>query len=976
MAKTDLSFLDLVLPDVGIYIVAPFINRGEADPVAYQIFTYDKRNLANETYRQDARRDQTLYFSTASVVAEAGGNRHKNFLAKQCFHIDIDVGHHGFVSTQAEAIHELYRLCEEIGLPPPSVLVSSGYGVHAYWSLRVAYTASGIQRWQQLANGLVKAAGQITPRITKDVSKWADRTALLRLPGTRNKKQAQWQTVQEIGGTYRQYAQHEFDVLAEFEPQLPAVRTASAKRDVPLVDGDMLKEQCAVIRALAEARGDFGYKAWRDLIHLSHHTTQGVEWAHELSLGPRYNGDGVNRVYDYYAERHGTGEYNPPLCTTLCADAGMKHGEACVTCPLFLAGKSPLALPSAAPIEATISADVSELHALAQPSLDLPVVLTERIAKESATYHLTTNGGLGWTPEQQTEDDRGGHIFSHAWWCLARSDEGGVTYYDLARVMSVADERGLDGVARIAPSDVDVVRVRGDIFTEPKMLAKGLAAVGIHIEDAKSTQVRRHAYNYACLTRHECTTVRDAANSFGWQPDGRFVLGMGAFRKDGAIVPYSLSAEMRTLDKRTKVASGAINKNASLLGVYAALQDFASHASPLGKALLLAALSTPLYRLVDLPGYVILLAGPGGKGKTSLQRLLSCIYGQPSENMITAQDTVRSWALTIGMYNSLPVTFDEFTFAGKSGREDASEKDKDEFIYLITQGRTKQVSSSDQKRMGGLDRWATLCVASSNWDYVASLVARDYTNRCDAILARMSQVPVTSGIMPLQDWVRVEKAFIDNHGMIGAKFVAQLITHMDDIMPSLEAQFTALMAGRPTEARFKMKALTAIMVAQRVLKVDGIADFGLTADEVASLLELDRLNPLRSATSQWNRGSVTDDGSECNTDLIDLVLQMKQNDLLHYQEKSAGAYVPVALAAPPRKVFGTAVERMDGTIVYTLSKQLLLSDRELSSHAALASIVGSADSIRAALTQGGPEVECLRIERRKSGVVVSATGGP
>ena len=963
----DREFAELVLPAVGHYAVGTFTKTVQGETIPVFRFTTDVASFVALSRQQDTKLNNTVYFGTASLLTN-DGNRLKDLCAKQCFHVDIDVGYPGFVQTQQEAIADLYRLCDVAMIPPPSIVVSSGYGVHAYWSLTYAFTTKDIQQWQQLANGLRNAAIEHTPKIAKDTSKWTSRTALLRLPGTTNKKQSSGVPVEIIGGTFERYPRYYFEPLKRYEPEEPIIRQPG-KREIAQLSGEALKATCAVIRDLSLRGGDFGYYAWRDLIHYSHHLTDGVQWAHDMSKGDRYDADGTDRLYDYYVERYEAGDYRPSRCTTLCASAGLQHEDICRRCPLFMAGKTPLHLSAARPLAPTAVTDVAVLPLLSQRNIDLPTFIGAPIENTNSEYLLRNDAVLVRRPIRPDENDKGGDLFSNAWWVEGKFDDNNITYYEIATVEDVEETRE-DGLHAFVPRRIRYTKTRGDTFAEPRALPKGLALAGVRVSGTSRAD-REHAWNYAMVAVEHCRTISVTASSFGWQADGRFVLGKGAFNADGGIEAIALSGLLKEKDNETrKLATHAVNQLSSELGVIAAVKSYNDHASPLGKALFLAALSAPLYDLVGLDGYTILLYGEGGKGKTSLQRLFSCLYGAPDAGMIRGTDTLASWDATRGLYKSLPVTFDEFTNAGKGTKSLPDEADKDHFIMTTSEGRSKKVGAPDQRQRGGSETWATLVIGSSNTDYVNSVNARLFDARADAILARFSQINISEGVIERAHWSGVETLFEQNHGLIGAKFMTFVAPNKEDIKERLRSLTDIGSQNVAQEARFRVKALSCAYIAQDILKAQGLADFGLKLQDLGRLLELHRLDPSRIGGNEWNRRAVDDTGSDANIRILRTIIHTLSNRLVKYVERSPNQFLPSGLPVMNGTVAGTNTKMLNGDTVYALSTDEIMRSPLLKEFAAvMPGVLKALPQALTALTEDGVAIPCVLIRARNGSIV-------
>jgi hypothetical protein len=127
------------------------------------------------------------YFACASFKT-AATRKGDNAVGAFSFWVDIDCGAAKAAKgdgypTQADALRALKMFCEKAGLPLPPVVVSSGYGLHVYWSVGVFVPAD---RWRKLAKKLKALAARHGFRA--DPSRTADIASVLRVPATLNYK--------------------------------------------------------------------------------------------------------------------------------------------------------------------------------------------------------------------------------------------------------------------------------------------------------------------------------------------------------------------------------------------------------------------------------------------------------------------------------------------------------------------------------------------------------------------------------------------------------------------------------------------------------------------------------------------------------------------------------------------------------------------------------------------------------------------
>jgi len=95
--------------------------------------------------------------------------------------IDLDLNDDVYVGKN-EAIWEMDRLAESGSIPPPSMVIDSGRGLHAYWIINNA-PYGALQTWQELQDYLYYQLRHLGSDL-----KATDAARVLRLPGTVNSR--------------------------------------------------------------------------------------------------------------------------------------------------------------------------------------------------------------------------------------------------------------------------------------------------------------------------------------------------------------------------------------------------------------------------------------------------------------------------------------------------------------------------------------------------------------------------------------------------------------------------------------------------------------------------------------------------------------------------------------------------------------------------------------------------------------------
>jgi hypothetical protein len=139
---------------------------------------------------------------TAEEKTSKKGNKYlapirnqKNVTALKSLYLDIDfkTGDHGYENAH-DAVVALTLFIKATGLPPPSIIVKSGGGLHVHFCLSQPLAR---EEWQPLALALAEAGKRHDLKADYQVT--IDSARLLRIPGTENNKQDTPRAVTLVG---------------------------------------------------------------------------------------------------------------------------------------------------------------------------------------------------------------------------------------------------------------------------------------------------------------------------------------------------------------------------------------------------------------------------------------------------------------------------------------------------------------------------------------------------------------------------------------------------------------------------------------------------------------------------------------------------------------------------------------------------------------------------------------------------------
>jgi hypothetical protein len=243
-----------------------------------------------------------------------------------------------------EDFGSLQAFMDDIGLPPPSALVHSGNGLHAYWLLNVAMSAHEAQpAHRRFQRAIIELA--------REKRRWkfdntADLARVLRYPGTWNRKMNIVRPVQLVSANPDlRYSPFELDDwVMKAHPRTAAFDAAIITNKLNTTDHndrrnaadfDAIKSNCFVV-------GD-----WVTRMAAGVHLPE-PEWHHFLSIaGACADGETIARNLSVLDDRFNEAQFatymgrrSPPhKCTTIQLTCG---AENCADCPLMDQGRSPV----------------------------------------------------------------------------------------------------------------------------------------------------------------------------------------------------------------------------------------------------------------------------------------------------------------------------------------------------------------------------------------------------------------------------------------------------------------------------------------------------------------------------------------------------------------------------------------------------------------------------------------------------------
>lgn len=842
---TTTEFLRDVLPATGWhYVLIPKPRRDNPNAIWWFHDPVTDLDDLSLLARHHSKNGVDVYFSLASFQQDRYWDEHKqktryrtheNVDQLKAFWLDLDCGPGKDYPSQKAAFTSLFHACQTIGLPRPTWTVSSGNGLHVYWTLPepIAHSA-----WKPTAAALetvLQWAG-----VEPDQSRTKDISSVLRVPGTQNWKDADDPKPVKIIEAASLREPIDFKVFKEtLKETLEANgltakavaklrgRSTASKRSAPEEDGlnsdlsagvpqkpafpdcdpEKMANRCQVFQSMRDSKGAFQDEPlW--------YATLGV-----LSRETVVNGEAVAKDWsssfsdfdeDEFSEKFAQAreQFNGP---TRCDRFRDISGGLCDGCELKVS--SPIQL----------GADVSQATQ-DQAGEVIPPMLP---GMERDYAYDPSKGGL-YRKHDEAEDQ----LFCSAF----------------PRIAAIYKDQDGEHWARV------ITRVRPGVDEEADIRISAISAGGVTLQTALGARAGIVTHNPNELTRYMKTWYDTMRNNQslgalyrqqGWQKDGSFLLGQNRiYRTDDGTV----GAELAPLSKALQTAADAHEPRGDLeTNVELIDQIYNRPGMEAYQFALLASLGSVLVPLahegwVGLP--LALWSPKSGGGKTTVCKAGMSFWGNPNANgQMAYSEGATEYALftMFGERHHIPAMVDETT------NWDA--KRSSSFLYQAASGLAKMQGAAD----GGLRdnstrNWQSIIYTTANRSLISTMV----TSLANAgpMIARIFEIrmpPINLDPGDRKLIHRLEK----HHGLIGRQFVEYIVKHrekVEDRLTKLIERFQQYESD--TDARFWILTAACTVLAGLIAKKLGLVDFDINALERFAKRQLQTLRATVSESEE------------------------------------------------------------------------------------------------------------------------------
>lgn len=811
------DFLHRIWPEHGLYVIARLTPKGFRHQVcdtigeaAVYTGSFDASGVA--TYMAcGVYREREVLVPQADGTMKRRVRVHANVRALKCFWMDLDVdpADPKKFPSQHEALNALIEFCEATALPLP-MIVSSGGGIHIYWTLDHEVLP---ETWKQTADGLKGLA--VAHGFKTDGACTGDMARVLRPVGTANRKNPadpRWvELIRDAPpldySTFQSQVASALKAAGVKPPEgvrqqvgaTEGVNQAFAvQREFPPCSAIKVADRCAQLARMRDTRGVVSEPHWYAAIQLMCHATEGDVLIHQWSAGhARYSEAETNAKI---AQVRGQA-----LGPTLCATFADRNPGGCDGCPFNGKISSPVQLGA---------------QIVSAPAPVISVQVADRVIEVT----------LPMPPAPFTRGEKGG-IYT---------EDDGITSkiyeYDCFPTELAYDEQ----------LGYETMRVRHwlpqegwrECVLQSSLLARPVDFEGKlrdqHIQPLIRNKMAMYFDAYLRKIRQDAR-LRKLFRAQGWKTDDtEFVLGDRLYRK-GEVVQAGFSAGARGFLEHIRT-QGSLARWRDVTCIFNE-PGLEPHAF-----MLLTAFAAPLLKLDARQGFTVSAMGDSGVGKSTMGKFVASVYGHPDLTWIKRNDTPLARLQRLGAYYSLPVYMDEITTIAP--------KELRDLVYTVSTGKGRDSMKADYTLREGAE-WATILITSTNDSLQSKLQLEKAHAEAESMRLfefRMPRVPAFTEVAGI-----IHGVLAENYGVAGSKYIEHVVNNRDFIKNDL-GRFMAETErgfGMDPKERFWSQAVAFTLYGGRIARELGLIEF-----------DPERLRPWLLRETQRMRGTVSESAAD------------------------------------------------------------------------------------------------------------------
>lgn len=657
----------------------------------------------------------------------------KNAVALKSLFLDIDCKDEKGYPDQKSAVAALADFLKKSEMPRPTLVVSSGNGLHVYWTVNRPLTP---EEWRPRAFALAEATKQLG--LKADTQCTIDSARILRVPDTFNRKGKEPKAVRLVGARIpNDYDLEVIDkALAPFmmtmTPGLSQKVTSAVsvndelsagitKNKVPPADVDALGAACPFVKNALDTGGkDLGNPLWNLTTLIGAFCENGREAAHRMAKGhPDYQEETTDQLFDRKVRTKEEQGLGWPHCQTISGSGSLE----CMGCPHKTKGRTPFHFiaPPAPPPPTPTTKDWD----LPQGYIRDPDKFVQKvIVNQDGTTDLVPviNYPL-YNPWLQDEP-----------WTLnfttiihdGKPKQIKVPYSDAMAQGGCRATLGPQGMV-----------LRGGRSSQ--MFEEFMASWMEKLQSVKNVVVQSTPFGWQVNKQGDIDGFTFQEH---WTPNGSSPAAVGdpyiasMYTPRGKIEPWIDAAKLVTSQRKPGL-----------------------------DAILASSFGAPLIKFIGQEGVMLSTwSSESGIGKTTAMLTACAVWGDPVKSKMGLTDTSMSTTNRMSQLKVLPMYWDELK----------TEDDTKKFVNLVFQlssGRDRARMTSDIKQRD-TGSWKTLLISASNESLIDYVIGR--TKMSLAGIYRVFEYEISGkineGLVETAEADRIMGKLNDNYGYVGLEY--------------------------------------------------------------------------------------------------------------------------------------------------------------------------------------------------------------
>ena len=863
------NFLSTILPEEGLgwYCIGSY--KKKTTPITHFVQTIAEAEVLIQDLL-DKKKD--VYFGCSKFITNEN-RKAINAGWQKSFWLDLDCGESyadekkGY-RTQAEALTDVKRLCAELHLPKPNV-INSGNGLHIHWVMDHALEK---EEWSKTCEYWKRQLKRLN--IIADPSKITDVAAVLRVPNTLNfKSEPPLDVKWVVQSPAMDYEDFRAKVMQGIEIELDLTKAPRRPMDETTrkllgnkvtMFTDIMKEggQCAQLNYAYRNQDTIDYNQWRGALSIAQFCEDRDEAIHRMSdKHPEYSyQDTINKANDIGGPYH---------CTTL----ENNNPGYCEGCQYKGKITSPIS------INAKIAKATEKDNVVTLISAEIDAEVTYKIPEFPYPYFRGRNGGVyrqGFTSEDGEEVEKDKLIFKHDFYIVKRMEDP-----ELGDMVWMRVHMPKDGVREFACSNQALMT--SDEFK------KTVSKYGVIGNANEMKNIMDYITTFAKDLQDRETTEK-MRTQFGWcDNDSKFIVGDREI--SATEIVYSPPSNTTLPFVSWFKPKGTLDEWKRVVKAY-------SRPGQEARAFMFfVGLGAPLLKFTNQKGLIFSLTeSESGTGKTTIQRVINSIWGNPTDIMLIAGDTLKSQFHQMGVFNNIAICTDEVT--------NMSEEAVSNISYGISQGRSnnRMKANSNEMRLNNT-KWSLPAIFSGNSSMHDKMAVLKATPESEQLRIVEVGIHADNSMTKAESDELFEQALPENYGHAGSILAQYYLANLEEVKKILhktQKDFDAD-AKLSQKQRFYSAGAAMAFTGAIMAKKCGLHDIDIAAvwtwaikyfselRESVQSAKIDPLSNLGAYLNEHNRNLlVVDDANDKRTGLTKAPLKIPYGPLLTRYEPDTG----------------------------------------------------------------------------------------